>query len=81
MISTAEAPSLSGEELPGVIFHSIGPKRASHRGSANAGRGVDRAAAVVPGRTVSSAVTTARGPWTPTISFAKPPAATAAAAS
>ncbi len=51
---TADAPSVSGEELPGVMRQSISGKRAARAGSANAGRRQASASGVVDGRTVSS---------------------------
>lgn len=57
MMSTAEAPSLSGEELPGVIRHSSCGKRAASASVRKEGASRARPSAVVPGLMVSSALT------------------------
>jgi hypothetical protein len=57
MIRTAEAPSVSGDELPGVISQSISGNRAASSSVRNEGRSAASVAAVVPARTVSSALT------------------------
>src|SRR3546814_14105432 len=50
MISAAEAPSVSGEELPGVIFQSISGKRAANAGSTKEGFSPARPSGVVRDR-------------------------------
>ncbi len=81
MTSTAEAPSVSGEELPGVICQSRSGNRAAIASVRNAGASPARPCAVVVGRMVSSAVTgSASGRGTATSSRSNPPEAAVAAA-
>ncbi len=75
-IRVAEAASVSGEELPGVMCQPISGKRAAEGTPRKAGFSPASPATVVPGRTVSSTR------WSPTgtISRSKPPPAAVAAA-
>lgn len=79
MTSTADAPSVSGEELPGVIRQSISGNRADISSVRNDGRSPARPSAVVVPRTVSSVVTPGAS-GTATTSASNPPSAQVRAA-
>jgi hypothetical protein len=85
MIRAADAPSVSGEEFPGVIRQSSAGNRAAASVETNDGFNVLSASALVPARIVSS-VTWSVYPLSgspvgiATISVANDPAAAAAAA-
>ena len=81
MISAAEAPSVSGEELPGVMRQSISGKRSASASVRNAGlQPGERLGGWCAGRTVSS-VERVDAAATGTISVANAPDSPAAAAS
>ncbi|CAB4762851.1 unannotated protein [freshwater metagenome] len=86
MMSAADAPSVSGDELPGVICHSICGNRAASSSVANDGFRPARPSDVVPARTVSSVRCSTIEPSAPvtitgTISLSKAPDEAARAAS
>lgn len=81
MMSTAEALSVSGEELPGVICHSSCGKRDASASVRKEGASRARRSTVVPGLMVSSALTLPLpGVGTGISSPSKAPAAAASAA-
>ena len=80
MMSTAEAPSVSGDELPGVMRQSSSGKRAARASVRNAGASPARPSTLVPGRTVSSAVTSPASVGTGSSCESKRPSAAARAA-
>ena len=81
MMSAAEAPSVSGEELPGVMCQPISGNCAAYASSWKAERRPARPSAVVEARTVSSTVwTEPSGSVTGTISSANAPSEPNAAA-
>jgi hypothetical protein len=86
MIRAADAPSLRGEELPGVMCQPISGKRSVTASSRNDGRSPASPSGVVAGRIVSSTACTrvppsGSGTGTGTISRSKPPPCEVAAAS
>ena len=71
MMRAADAPSVSGDELPGVMRQSSSGNRSASASVRNAGFRPASDSAVVAGRTVSS--TSASTPGTGTTSVAKAP--------
>ena len=79
MIRTADAPSVTGDELPGVTFQSMSGNRATISSDPKEGRSPESPSAVVPARMVSS-VTRCTASGTPTTSASNPPSAQVRAA-